>query len=334
MAELSSSVDAGSPAAPGSPGAAEPSFAFTPAQAADFVEATLAVPVRAIEQQTLTQSGNAIFRADLADGRVVAVRVSTRAGSFAYTRHNLTALNALGLVVPDVLASGTTAHGGSFVILSWLPGRDLQYELAHLSDAQVTQIAATISDWQTRVARLPESKGFGWAPIGAHAPHARWTDLFGLPASASPPPAHAAPLEHLRSRLRAVRLSIEPYFASLRPICFLDDLTIKNVIVEHGALRGIIDVDFVCYGDPHMSIGATLAHISADIGAAGQLYADELIRFANASALTLRAIYFYGALWVIGFLASATTAGDAALADKLVGIADQMLRVAETRLPG
>jgi hypothetical protein len=41
------------------------------------------VPARAIEQQTLTQSGNAIFRADLADGRVVAVRVSPRAGSFA-----------------------------------------------------------------------------------------------------------------------------------------------------------------------------------------------------------------------------------------------------------
>lgn len=285
--------------------------------------------MRTIERQTLTLSGNDIFHAGLADGRDVAVRISPHGGSFAYTRHNLSALDKLGLVVPTVLATGPTATGGSFVILNWIPGRDLQYEFSSLSDWQTTHIAETVNDWQRRVASLPESKGFGWAPIGAHAPLARWTDLFGLPATAATTPEHAAPLERLRARLRAVRRDLEPYFASLRPICFLDDLTIKNVIVEHGELRGIIDVDFVCYGDPLMSIGTTLAHIAADVGEAGHFYGDELLRCAKPSALAQRAVYFYSALWVIGFLAGAVTAEDAARAHELAAVADRMLRAAE-----
>ncbi|MGA7781063.1 MAG: phosphotransferase [Paraburkholderia sp.] len=300
---------------------------------AALVYVALGVPSRTIQRETLTLSGNAIFHAELVDGREVAVRISARRGSFAYTQHNLSALGSLGLIVPTVLASGPTSTGGSFVILNWIPGRDLQFELSELSDRQATHIAETVSDWQERVTSLPESRGFGWAPIGAHAPHARWTDLFGLPATAVTPPEHAAPLERLRGRLRAVRRDIEPYFASLRPICFLDDLTIKNVIVEHGQLRGIIDVDFVCYGDPLLSIGTTLAHIAADVGEAGHLYGHELIRCAKPSALARRAIYFYSALWVIGFLASTLSAGDAVRADELTAVADHILRTAETRLP-
>jgi len=33
-------------------------------------------------------------------------------------------------------------------------------------------------------------------------------------------------------------------------ICFLDDLTTKNVIVQDGVLQGVVDFDHVCYGDP------------------------------------------------------------------------------------
>lgn len=298
-------------------------------EAASLVHAALRVPLRTIERQTLSLSGNVIFHAELVDDREVAVRISPHRGSFAYTQHNLSALSALGLSVPTVLASGPTAAGGSFVILNWIHGRDLQYEFVHLSKRQTTQIAETVSDWQRRVATLPESKGFGWAPIGAQAPLARWTHLFGPPAAAATSPEHVTPLEYLRGRLRAVRRDIEPYFASLRPTCFLDDLTVKNVIVEHGALRGIIDVDFVCYGDPLMSIGTTLAHIAADVGEAGHFYGEELIRCAQPSALARRALFFYSALWMTGFLASAVAAGHSARAEELAVLADHMLSAAE-----
>jgi aminoglycoside phosphotransferase (APT) family kinase protein len=141
-------------------------------------------------------------------------------------------------------------------------------------------------------------------------------------------------LSDISSRLRAIRRSVEPYFASLRPICFLDDMTVNNVLVDHSDLQGIIDVDFVCYGDPLMTIGTTLAHIAADVGAAGRFYGEELIRCAAPSRDAHRAIYFYSSLWMTGFLATAEAAGQAQRAAELLQAADAMLRIAEADLRG
>ena len=303
----------------------------TDADAAGVTQAALNIEVRAVSRQSLTQSGNAIFRVQLADDRTVAARINPRRGMFAFTQHNLDALRGLGLPVPHVLAAGVTAQQGSFVILEWVPGRDLQYELAGMSAQQMTRLAATVTGYQKRVASLPESKGFGWAPIQRNAAAARWTDIFGLTSDAGPAD-DAPPLEHIRARLRAVRRSVEPYFASLRPVCFLDDLTVKNVLVEHGELQGIIDVDFVCYGDPLMAVGTTLAHIAADVGEAGRFYGNELIRSATPSQDAQRAIYFYGSLWMTGFLASAEAAGQTQRAAELLSATNAMLRHAEADL--
>jgi aminoglycoside phosphotransferase len=281
-----------------------------------------------IRRQALTQSGNAVFRVQLVDGRSIAVRMNRRNGAFGFTPHNLDVLRKLGLPVPRVLASGAMPQGGGFIMLEWMPGHDLQYELAQMSEVQMTLLAQTVTDYQRRVASLPQSNGFGWAPIGRNASSARWTDLFGAPSNDVP--ANGAPaIDHVRARLRAVRLSVEPYFAALRPTCFLDDLTVKNVMVEHGALCGIIDVDFVCYGDPLMAIGTTLAHISADVGHAGDFYGEELIRCAAPSPDALRAIHFYNALWTTGFLSAAQAAGQASRVEELLPLADSALRLAE-----
>jgi Ser/Thr protein kinase RdoA (MazF antagonist) len=300
-------------------------------EAAEVAQAALKTGVHHVSRQTLTQSGNAIFRVQLADGRAAAVRINPRRGIFGYTQHNFDALRTLGLPVPNVLASGATAAQGSFIILEWVPGQDLQYELASMSAQQMTRIAETVSDYQKRVASLPESRGFGWAPIRRHATAAQWTEIFGLPSSEEPPD-DAPALEHARARLRALRRSVEPYFASLRPTCFLDDMTVKNVLVEHGDLQGIIDVDFVCYGDPLMTIGTTLAHIAADVGEAGRFYGEELLRCAAPSRDAQRAIYFYSSLWMTGFLAAAEAAGQAQRAAELLQATDAMLRTAEADL--
>ncbi|MGF6725475.1 aminoglycoside phosphotransferase (APT) family kinase protein [Paraburkholderia sp. GAS41] len=300
-------------------------------EAAALAQVALKTGVVHVSRQSLTESGNAIFRVQLADGRAVAVRINPRRGMFSFTRHNLDALRTLGLPVPNVLAAGATPAQASFVILEWLPGRDLQYELASLSALQSTRIAETVTGYQKRVASLPESQGFGWAPIRRHATTAQWTGIFGQP-STEEPPHDASALEHLRSRLRAIRRAVEPYFASLRPICFLDDMTLKNVLVEQGELQGIIDVDFVCYGDPLMAVGTTLAHIAADVGEAGRFYGQELIRCAAPSPDAQRAIYFYSSLWMTGFLAAAEAAGETQRAAELQQATDAMLRTAETHL--
>lgn len=257
------------------------------------------------------------------------LRVSPHRNGFAHTGHNLRILREMELPVQAVLASGDTETGGSFIILNWIAGRDLEYELPQMRPEQMTRVAETVTDFQKRVGCLPRSNGFGWAPIGGHPTFVQWTNIFGEPANGEIS-VDATPLAQLRARLRAVRRSVEPHFASMTPTCFLDDLTTRNVLVERGELQGIIDFDSVCYGDPLMSVGTTLAHLAADVGEAGRFYGEELIRCWSPGADALRAIYFYAALWVVGFVAAAEGAGDIARATELVDIADAMLRLGET----
>jgi aminoglycoside phosphotransferase (APT) family kinase protein len=294
------------------------------------VQAVLQVQPSSVVRQGLTDSGNIIFRAVLPDGLSVVLRVSPHRAAFAGTRHNLDILRELGLPVATVLGAGPIETGGSFIILSWVPGRDLQFELARMSPEQMTRLAQAITGHQKRVGTLPEGLGFGWAAIGKNPGAAAWTEIFGVPAT-DPIPADAPPIAHLRGRLCAVRRAVEPYFAGVRPVCFLDDLTIKNVLVEDGTLQGIIDVDSVCYGDPLLAVGSTLALIAAEIGAAGQFYGEELVRCWNPTRNELRAIRFYAALWSIGLL---SVAGDPARAQALGSIADDMLRLAEGQAEG
>lgn len=303
---------------------------ITDAQAVALVQAALHTEPRSLARQSLTHSGNAVFRVVLADRETVVLRVSPRPRTFAYTQHNLSALAALGLPVQSVMAAGPTDAGGSFIILNWIPGRDLIYELPQMNAAQTAAVAGNVVDYQKRVGTLPMSKAFGWAPIGRSAATATWSAVFG-PAASETESTHdnPAPLERLRGRLRALRRSVEPYFATIRPVCFLDDLTTKNILVEDGVLRGIIDVDFVCYGDPLMSVGTTLASIAAEVGDAGRHYGDELVRCWAPSAAGRRAIRFYAALWLVGFVSAAQTAGDTDRAAELAAIAQQMLAGAE-----
>jgi aminoglycoside phosphotransferase (APT) family kinase protein len=290
-----------------------------------------------LERQALAHSGNLVYRAFMACGRLLAVRISPEPQRFQHTRANLAKLHNAGLPVQTVHAQGITQTGGDFIVLDWLPGRDLFYVFDALDARQTQQLAEAVVETHCRVAQqcapLPQS-GFGWGALDVPAPLARWTDAFGEPASpatlaATLARADATPLERLRARLGLVRASLEDYFATLRPVCFLNDLTIKNVLVDHGEMSGLIDIDTVCYGDPLLVLGTTLAHIDALVGDRGRAYAAALLRCWAPQGERRRATGFYAAQWVLGFLGAALEQGNDAGARFLAPVADQLLRVGE-----
>jgi len=291
-----------------------------------------------LRQQTLSQSGNEVYRACMPDGRSLVLRLSAHARAFAHTRANLHALRRLGLPVQTVLAEGRTPAGGAYVVLDWLPGRDLYYVLPELSGAQAERIAAMVTTFQHRVAAsvaVPPGESFGWAPkIGERAQRATWSAIFGAPVTEDVLAAlrnrpDATPLDHCRARLGCVRAALEGYFAALRPVCFLHDLTVKNVLIDGGELSGLIDFDCVCYGDPMMVVGVTLAHLEADVGEAGRTYGEALLRCWRPTGEQLRAAAFYAALWATGFVSIALDAGDHERARALVPAAQRLLTMAE-----
>jgi aminoglycoside phosphotransferase len=299
-------------------------------RAAELVERSLGTrPLRCL-RQTLSQSGNDVFRAEMPGGGALVLRASPGAETFAATGNNLEILRGLGLPVQRVVAGGPLEPAGSFILLDWMPGRDLQFELKDMGQEAMADLAATVVDHQRRVGTLPLGQGYGSAPIGRKGPCDAWTRLFGPPVDPEAAAASTHPMDRIRCRLHPLRRDLEPYFAGIRPVCHLDEATLRNVLVEGGRLRGYIDLDFVGYGDPLLAVGTTLAAIEADVGPAGRFYGDRLLEAWNPTPEGRAAVRFYAALWAVGLLSQAVEANDAQAVGHLAPIAKDLLRSAET----
>ena len=138
----------------------------------------------------------------------------------------------------------------AFVVLERIPGTDLRHELASMTGTQMTVLAARIVDVQRRVASLELGAGFGWRPLGEVGAFSSWQAVVGRDLEAGIRRLETLRETKLITRIVDLGRSLEIYFSSVQPTCFLDDLTTKNVIVQNGELRGLVDFDVVCYGDP------------------------------------------------------------------------------------
>lgn len=194
-------------------------------------------------------------------GRELVVKTNTNAAIFAKTSDNLAALRQLGLPVSTLVASDLTKtrYPAAYLILEKIPGRDLRYELGTMSAAQKGRLAEQIVGYQRSVATLPMGRGFGYAAIGEAARFPTWLELVVSEIRKDLTDDLEPPLARVCSRVFGLTGAFAPHLERVSPTCFLDDLTIKNVIVRRGDLQGLIDFDGVCYGDPLWTLGLTAA---------------------------------------------------------------------------
>jgi aminoglycoside phosphotransferase (APT) family kinase protein len=260
---------------------------------------------------TLTHSGNTIYAASLVNGKEIIVRIrGDSSGTFSKTVPNILALRQLGLPTPRVLTADTsrTVFPFDYILLERIPGRDLLYELPTMTRPQMSRLAAQIVDYQQRVGTLPLGTGYGWGAIGEGGTESRW--LFCLESGAVPPAGGCFHTQSFRRRLFEMQVRLQPYFNSVGPVCFLEDLTTKNVLLRDGELTGLIDFDCVCFGDPLWQVGLAAGCIVNDVGVDGLFYVEELCRYGRLSGVQEQAVRFYSALRATEFLEMAITHGD------------------------
>jgi Phosphotransferase enzyme family len=262
-------------------------------------------PVRAIARMAYGH-GSVTYRADTDGGAAVIVRTNSDPRVYAGTLTNLDTLRGLGLPVPSVLHADLTRSRCPFayVMTDTFPGRDLGFELAGMTAAQMTRLATQVVGFERQVSGLPRGLGYGFMPIGAAGSHGRWLDAVradcgaigtAINAAGDPGLDNAAGDPGLGGELTA--LFADTWAAldrssgrldAIEPICFLDDLTTKNVIVHDGILRGVVDFDVVCYGDPMYWLALTQVAVLSDVVSAGQFYVDELTRLWGPSRSSRR----------------------------------------------
>ena len=229
--------------------------------------------------------------------RDVIVRTNDRADVFAGTERNLTVLHGLGLPVSQVLASDLkqTQTPFAYMILEKIPGRDLRYELGSMNQAQMTRLAEQVVAFQRTVAGLPEGSGYGFVSVGEKGPYSFWWELICHEQIGNRTGRFDDELAYREARIIQEFKHLARYFLDVPPTCFLDDLTVKNVIVESGELRGLVDFDCVCYGDPLYWIALTAVGVVSDVGTAGLFYIEELMRLWALTDVQRRVLALYSA---------------------------------------
>lgn len=258
--------------------------------------------------------------------RCLILRTNAKPEAFHSTENNLQVLRDMKLPVSEVLACDLSFSKVPFgyMFVAKFPGRDLNYELPFMSDKQMTRLAETLVGYQRKVGALAEGDGFGWVGIGSRGTHQSWQELIEAEKIFQ---FREAPQDIVSriSTLSKLLPKFQKYMNAVRPVCFLDDITVKNVIVMNGELQGLIDFDCVCYGDPLYWIALTATGIVSDIGLERLFYVEELKRFWGLTELEERALSLYSALFVLDFYLSGATDQSQEWRDRMLFQADEQL---------
>ena len=217
------------------------------------------------------------------------LKTRDRVGAFDHTEQHIAILNDREIVTPTVLKCGTHA-GFEYMLLTKIPGRDLGSVMAELTCDQMARIASEVVNIEQKIMSLPKGKGFGWTPVEVPGPFANWTAVIERDSKTAP--------EEIRNEIS----NWKTHFDSVEPICFLDDLTVKNVIVEDGEFQGIVDLDEVCYGDPLYWLSLAEVTSILDVGEPGIFYGEELRRLWEMSERSAAACDLYNAIQASWFL--------------------------------
>ncbi|MGG4345901.1 phosphotransferase family protein [Paenibacillus lautus] len=246
---------------------------------------------------------NQVYRVTLSAEQII-LRTNRKPGVLEHTADNIAILSSLGLPVPRVIRTDVSMEQVPFayMILEHFPGRDLRYELEGMTHEQLAQLAEQIISYQRSVSELPRGTGFGWVPIGEQGPFSSWTQIIDRDIRNH--------INHIIDdvapetivQLQTMKQRYTPYFDQVEPNCFLDDLTIKNVIVAEGKLQGIVDFDWVCYGDPLYMIALTQTAVVSDIGDQGMPYVEALCRQWGANREQRALIDFYSVIHALQFI--------------------------------
>ena len=268
-----------------------------------FQKATGQTP-KLIERLTTGQM-HYVYKVSASEGAYI-VRMARSAETLKAGLYWLKKLHPLQLPLPKILHSCIESKGGlpPFFVLEYIKGKDLGHVYETLSSEEKKAIAEDIVAIQGKVQTLPKGKGYGWSRGEGHYPYGGWLELIhgeldkSKKKIADTGMADPEFTELVRGRIA----EFEDYLSKVEPIAFLDDTTVKNVLIEDGRLQGIIDIECVCFGDPLFTPALTKMGILYDLPYADTEYIDFWCNALRLSGYQRKILDFYAAFFCIGFM--------------------------------
>lgn len=191
-----------------------------------------------------------------------------------------------------------------YFVMSFIPGKDLGLVYSSLLKSEKRIIAKKIIGFQKEIKKLPMAKGFGSLNSYEDSENicSSWEESLLNDINRAEEAIINSGIFSVEYvlKLKQIMPNFKEYFSSVKPEPFLDDITTKNVLIHEGKLSGIIDLDWISFGDEVLFLGlVTMALLSmkADID-----YADYLKDEMNLNAMQERALKFYVLMFCVIFM--------------------------------
>ena len=205
--------------------------------------------------------------------------------------------------IPSVIAENLS-NAPYYFVMSFIPGKDLGLVYSYLSKNEKENIAKKIIGFQKEIKKLPMAKGFG--SLNSYEDFENicfsWEEslLNDINRAEEAIIKNGIFSVEYVLKLKQIMPNFKEYFSSVKPEPFLDDITTKNVLIHEGKLSGIIDLDWISFGDEVLFLGlVTMALLSmnADLD-----YADYLKDEMNLNEMQEQALKFYVLMFCVIFM--------------------------------
>lgn len=245
--------------------------------------------------------GNYVYKINFNEDRFI-VRTSFGKESYKDMIYWLNKLMPLGLPIPKILSNGIY-DDVSYLILTYIQGEDLGNVYNTLSDYEKKMIARDIVGIQNKVSTLPQNSGYGYLTSYEDENFKNnWKEVIISHLDRSKNRMKENKIFDYRKvdRIKELLYLYDDYFNNIRPIPFLDDLSSKNILINEGKVSGVIDFDWICFGDRIYYIALTnMALIAFRYDTR---YVDYLMKEIKASEIEKDILKLYTLVFCVDFM--------------------------------
>ncbi len=219
------------------------------------------------------------------------VRCSPEKDAYEATSDWLKKLTEIDIPIPKVISKGHW-EGFDFIILTYIEGKDLGIVYSSLTQTEKQQIAQELVSIQKKAASLNLETAPDWSWFSY------LNDLLNRAEERIAQNGYfdVSKVEQLRQEMK----KLESYFSAIPPTPFLDDISTKNLMIHHGKISGIVDIDEMGFGDPLIYVALTYIALRNDEQPTD--YVDYILAEMKLNAEEKRAFLFYSLLYCVDFM--------------------------------
>ena len=201
----------------------------------------------------------------------------------------LNLVSSTGVTVPKPMFSGECG-GFNYMICSYINGKDIGLIYNELTDSEKKTIAKEVVEIQSKVSKISlpyQCDMVGWVY------HMLDRARYRIKANGFFDTSKVDEVEKM------VPL-FGDYFKNLQPVVYLDDISTKNLMINNGHVAGIVDIDWLGYGDPLTFVALTniaLLDMQYDTD-----YVDFLLNEMGACVIGRKVFILYSLLYCVDFM--------------------------------